>query len=165
MKLKPGDICITDPQYSADCYVIIEAFGGEFDSHAVLSLKKRTILLVTGETLHKIGEVSADLGVEGIQRILLKKPEPPSLDHPDFFNGKLRALREAAAATGEDHARWTMLARAKPGDSLPVHTRTGAVPVTFHYVLERGKKYVFVAANKEGKLLQYPLANLCTGTH
>jgi hypothetical protein len=161
MKLRPGDICITDIQFPADCYVVMEVFEGDRVSCLVLSVKQRTILLVTGEVLHKIGEVSPALGIAGVQDIILKKPEPPGLDSEEYVRGKLRAQREAVEDAPENRARWAILADAKPGTVLGVHTRKSTDVVTFHNVLERGKKYVFAAANKKGKLHQYPLNCLC----
>jgi hypothetical protein len=163
MKLKPGDICITDIQFPADSYVIMEVFEGDLASYLVLSVKQRTILLVSGEVLHKIGEVLPALGIAGVQEIVMKKPEPPGLDSEEYVGGKLRAQREMAEDAHENRPRWAILADAKPGTMLGVHTRRSTEFVTFHHVLERGKKYVFVAANKKGKLHQYPLNCLCLG--
>jgi hypothetical protein len=163
MKFKPGDICITGVQQSADCYVIVETLAGELDSHVVLSVKQRTILLVTGEALYKIGEVSPPLGVAGVRELLLKKPEPPALDSEEYVRGKMRAQREAINDLPENRLRWQILADAKPGIPVGVHIGKSDDVVTFHNVIERGKKYVFVAANKKGKLHQYPLSCLCLG--
>jgi hypothetical protein len=54
MPFKPGDICITDIQYTADCYVITEAVPGGLGSYYVLSTRNRTTYIVAEKVLHKI---------------------------------------------------------------------------------------------------------------
>jgi DNA repair ATPase RecN len=57
--------------------------------------------------------------------------------------------------------QWELLARSKPGDRLRIRTRHGTETITFHYVLERGEKYVLLAEEAEGgRLLRYALAAL-----
>jgi len=163
MPFKPGDICITDIQYTADCYVITEPVPGDLGSYYVLSTRNRTIYIVAEKVLHKIGEVLPPLGVLAVQDLLMKKPDPPALDSPEYLKGKLRAEREEIEDRLENRARWTILADAKPGSFLGIHNRKGTEVVTFHHVLERGKRYVFLAADKKGKLCQYTLSCLCLG--
>jgi hypothetical protein len=165
MKFKPGDICVDDPQFSFDCFLIKENAPARGPiQYRALSLKNNTIYIVDESRLEKIGEVLPDLGVAGVEAILNRKPTLPTVDSLEVLIGRARAKREVDHGDPAHRAYWAYLANAKPGDRLHIRTRRGIEHATFHYVIERGEKYVFLAEDMKGKLLRYYLTSLILPT-
>lgn len=163
MQLQPGDVCVTDVRYTPSCYIVLEVLKERADSYLALNTKNREIVLIGAAGLHKIGAVLPELGVAGVKELMLQKPKPPEFDSDEYTRGNIRAHREAMFDLPENRARWLILAKANPGDSITVHNRSGSEQVTFHHVLERGKKFVFLAVSATGEFGRYPLGSLCLG--
>jgi hypothetical protein len=92
-----------------------------------------------------------------------QEEEAAAVVNPEMVRrGQFRARREAlfAAQVGatEPQARWEKLAALQPGDMLTILRRGQPEQVRFHYVTERGTRYVFVASNQNGTTYRYPLA-------
>lgn len=100
------------------------------------------------------------MDIQGVKAILEKKTPLPDPDSLDVLNGRARAKLEAERGSPLDRPRWKILAEAKPGDRLAIRSRRGTEIALFHYVLERGEKYVFQAENLDGKIMRYALACL-----
>jgi hypothetical protein len=162
MSFQPGDICITGVEHTAQCYIILELPNAE-GHHLALDLKTRKICLVRGG-LHKIGEVSPGLGLDGVKALVFQKIAPPALDSAEYVLGKARAEYEVLHGDPDARPRWQILAAATPGTPLVVHLASGTESVMFHNVLTRGHRFVFVAADPSGKLLRYTLDCLCLGS-
>ena len=165
MKFKPGDICVGDPQYAFDCYLIkgIHSNGTPIQ-YDVLSLKNNTEYYLNEDRLEKIGEVLPEIGVAGVEAILNRKPALPSEDGLEVLVGRARAKKEVEQGAPMYRHVWAFLAKAKPGDQLKVRTRSGFETVTFHHVIERGEKYVFLAGGENGKLRRFSLQSLILPT-
>src|SRR5690606_3307958 len=127
------------------------------NQYRALSLKNNRIYLVEESQLEKIGEVLPELGVAGVEAILNRKPVLPSEDSLEVLIGRARAKREVDQGNPAHRAYWAYLATAKPGDRFHVRTSRGIEHATFHYVIERGEKYVFLAEDMKGKVLRYAL--------
>ena len=161
MKFNPGDICVYDPAISLSCLVIMEVERETPEPvYSCLDLKNRNYYSMKEKRLTKIGNVLPELGPKGVEALLSANPALPSEDDLEFIHGRARAKKEVALGSPLDRERWQLLARAKPGDVFKIRGRHETEEVTFHYVLERGEQYVFLAANSNGKLLRYRLTTL-----
>ncbi len=162
MKYTPGDICLYDPALSLSCLLIMEVERENPEPvYSCLDLKNRLHYSIKESKLAKIGVVTAELGHKGVETLLFRKPPVPSEDDLEFLHGRARAKRDLERGLPIDRARWQILANAKPGDVLKVHGTFRTEDVTFHYVLERGEKFVFSAAKDNNKVYRFTLASLC----
>ena len=94
--------------------------------------------------------------------LLDAKPALPSEEDLEFRApvDELRAKKEVAFGSPLDRERWQILAQAKPGDVLHIRGRRGTESLTFHNVLERGEKFVFLAAKNNHKVYRFTLTSL-----
>lgn len=165
MKFKAGDICVSDPSSRIDCYLIVGIHPSRTQiQYDVWSLKNNTEYYVNEADLTKIGEVSPELGVAGVEAILHRKPTLPADDSLEVLVKRARARKEAELGHPAHRPIWAFLAKAKPGDQLQTRTRAGLESIVFHHVLERGEKYVYLAHDENGKVLRYALHSLVLPT-
>lgn len=162
MSLKVGDICIGCPGFVEGGMVVVDLFESEGKAGCtVISLSRKRLDRAFAEELLKIGELSPEMDVDRLMAALMARPPVPEATSAEFLEGKRRAEKEAAYEKNEFRAQWQRLAEARPGELLPICTRRGTHEVvTFHHVLARGQKYVFVAANRKGKIYRYPVQAL-----
>lgn len=161
MTFKVGDICISEAGYPAGCWLIAEIREREPRYPlAAVSLVNKKRYQISAEGLIRIGELSPEMSVEKVVSLLAAAPPLPIETSREFKTGRYRAEYFAQIAGPDDRKRWELLAKAKPGDHLFIARHTGTETVTFHRVVEGGERYVFLAANKNGRLYRYPLSAL-----
>jgi hypothetical protein len=158
MKFKSGDICINPPGWRADCWLIESNDAGDPGSDYLgISLAKRALCTLREVGLVKIGEIAAGTTVAEIVALLLQPPPVPSETSPEYLSGSARAKDSLLICRLEEERYWDLLAKARPGDKLVISVGRRPEQVTFHNVLERGEKYVFLACDRKGKVFRYPL--------
>jgi hypothetical protein len=164
MELKIGDICVNAPEFTSGCWLIVDVDEQDVRfPYRVIHLVNKKMYSFGEEGLVKIGQLAVDMSLEQVRTLLSAVPPLPSVESEEYELGRLRAEYLAKATDGLTRKRWEVLARAKPGDLLLIGGRKRPEIVTFHHVLERGEKYVFLAANRTGKLYRYPLDALPVG--
>jgi len=158
MKFKPGDICINAPGWPPACW-LIEALNPERPNapYHGISFINRGRYSLREEGLVKIGEIGPDLNVHQVVALLFQPPPLPAETSPEFVQGQARAQEYALIGWPEQKKFWAFLANAKPGDKILISLGKKRELVTFHYVLAKGEKYVFMAADRKGKIYRYPL--------
>ncbi len=160
MQFKPGDICITDPEMAFDCLLVLSI---ENTGYQCISLKSQKYFWLRDDQMQKLGETMSTLDIAQAENLAKHMPVLPAIDDLRVLTGRARAKKELVSATGDDRARWQILADAKPGDTLTIHLSRRTEPVVFHFVVERGEKYVFLAEDRRNKLFRYTLEMLCPG--
>jgi hypothetical protein len=158
MTLKPGDICINSPKSSTGCW-LIETLRPENAAtpYVGINLHNKKRYLLRDDGLIKIGELTADLTVEKVITTLFQPKALPDDEGEKYLRGQLRAEESIYEDLPENEEYWRFLAQARPGDKMVISLGKKKEFVTFHYVLERGEKYVFLAANARGTVYRYPL--------
>lgn len=158
-RFKRGDIVLSVPPFDQEVFVILDVNPDRPKNwYSAIRPDNNQRFHLSDEALIKIGEATQEyLDKEGEV-----EPVKPLMEEY-YLRGKMRAAREAMFASGDDAKRWTILAHAKPGDLIKVHLAGGLTELKFCYVLERGKKYVFLAEDRQGKRYKYTLHSVCPG--
>jgi hypothetical protein len=158
-KYKRGDIVLGKHPYKQEVFVILHVIPIVADrQYVALRPENGKLYDLSDEHVLKIGEATEEyMACDG-------RIQPENLvNQEEYLIGQLRAETEARSSMGDDQKRWAILANAKPGDLIRIHNRTGSEMLKFQCVLERGKKYVFLAENAAQKVFKYPLACICPG--
>jgi hypothetical protein len=159
LRFQRGDIVISAPGWSAGCYCILDVDPGRPRyAYSGLNLVNNKRYSLTDDSLIKVGTATEDF-LNGSSPTAAGKD--PALDLR-YQRGRVRAEREAWQSTGDTKKRWEILRAAKPGDVIKIqYERCGQIrELKFHYVIERGTRFVFAAESSDGRLCKYPLDDI-----
>jgi hypothetical protein len=153
--LAVNDIVVAAPGWRAGAYVITAVHPERpKNCYTALSLVNQKKYRLSNESVRKVGVADPDL---------LTGPSEPQPTGMAYARGKLHATAMARlCGPNGDGPRWQILADATPGAKLRI-TMSGHRAdstggwVTFHHVLERGQRFVFLATSSGGKTYKYPL--------
>jgi len=156
-----GDIVLSGPMFKPGCFVITGVSQRPSNIYDAMGLPNRKLYRLSDAGIGmKVGTASEEF-LTG-QSVPIYGQSAP-VENDVFLRGRRRAMREASLTHGthlQASVRWTLLANAKPGDTLQIMHRSHLTNVTFHRVIEQGVKYVFLAAVQSGKVYKYPLSVL-----